>query len=240
VLELRGVEAAYGRSQVLFGIDISVGAGEVVTLVGRNGMGKSTTVRCISGLLPLKAGSVTFQGQRIDGAPSYQICQGGIGLVPEGRQIFPNLSVRENLTCHGVSRAPAETRWTLEHVLELFPTLAERLNHGGNNLSGGEQQMVAIGRALMTNPKLLVLDEATEGLAPLVREEIWRSVEILKQEQLSILLIDKNLERLLDLADRHYVIVKGRVAWSGTSAAFRADQTISQRYLEVAQTADHS
>jgi branched-chain amino acid transport system ATP-binding protein len=240
VLELRGVEAAYGRSQVLFGIDISVGAGEVVTLVGRNGMGKSTTVRCITGLLSLKAGTVTFRGRRIDRAPAYQICQAGIGLVPEGRQIFPNLSVRENLTCHGVSRTSAETRWTIERVLELFPTLAERLDHGGNNLSGGEQQMVAIGRALMTNPRLLILDEATEGLAPLVREEIWNSITALKREQLSILLIDKNLERLLGLADRHYVIVKGRVAWSGTSAAFRADRAISQRYLEIPQTADQS
>ena len=240
MLELRTVEAAYGRSQVLFGIDLTVDAGEVVTLIGRNGMGKTTTVRCICGLLALKAGTVSFQGRRIDLAPAYQICQGGIGLVPEGRQIFPNLSVRENLTCHGVTRTPAETRWTLERVLDLFPTLAERLHHAGNNLSGGEQQMVAVGRALMTNPKLLVLDEATEGLAPLVREEIWNSIAVLKRERLSILLIDKNLDRLLDLADRHYVLVKGHVAWSGTSAAFRADRSISQRYLEVTQAVDQS
>ena len=165
MLELRGVEAAYSRSQVLFGIDLTVAAGEVVTLVGRNGMGKTTTVRCIVGLMPLKAGSITFEGRPIDGAPSYRICQTGIGLVPEGRQIFPNLSVRENLICSGVSRDPAETRWTLDRVLAIFPRLGERIDHGGNKLSGGEQQMVAIGRALMTNPKLLIFDEATEGLA---------------------------------------------------------------------------
>jgi branched-chain amino acid transport system ATP-binding protein len=234
VLELRGVEAAYGRSQVLFGIDLAVGAGEVVTLIGRNGMGKTTTVRCIVGLLASRSGTVTFEGRRMEREPSYRICQAGIGLVPEGRQIFPNLSVRENLICHGVSRAHSETRWTLERVLQLFPRLAERINHGGNKLSGGEQQMLAIGRALMTNPKLLILDEATEGLAPLVREEIWRCIEDLKHERQAILLIDKNLERLLEIADRHFVIEKGRVAWSGTTHEFRADQTVSQRYLEIA------
>ncbi len=234
MLELRGVEAAYGRSQVLFGIDLEVGAGEVVTLVGRNGMGKTTTVRCIVGLLGLRSGAVTFEGRRIEREPSYRICQAGIGLVPEGRQIFPNLSVRENLICHGVSRARSETRWTFERVLQLFPRLAERINHGGNKLSGGEQQMLAIGRALMTNPKLLILDEATEGLAPLVREEIWRCIESLKRERQAILLIDKNLDRLLEIADRHVVIEKGRVAWSGTTPEFLADATVSQRYLEIA------
>jgi branched-chain amino acid transport system ATP-binding protein len=234
VLELRGVEAAYGRSQVLFGVDLSVCAGEVVTLIGRNGMGKTTTVRCIVGLLAPKSGAVTFEGRRIEREPSYRICQAGIGLVPEGRQIFPNLSVRENLICHGVSRDRSETSWTLERVLQLFPRLAERINHGGNKLSGGEQQMLAIGRALMTNPKLLILDEATEGLAPLVREEIWRCIESLKRERQAILLIDKNLDRLLEIADRHFVIEKGRVAWSGTTNEFRADETVSQRYLEIA------
>ena len=234
MLELRGVEAAYGRSQVLFGIDLVVGAGEVVTLIGRNGMGKTTTVRCIVGLLALRSGAVTFEGRRIEREPSYRICQAGIGLVPEGRQIFPNLSVRENLICHGVSRATSDIQWTLERVLQLFPRLAERINHGGNKLSGGEQQMLAIGRALMTNPKLLILDEATEGLAPLVREEIWRCIENLKRERQAILLIDKNLDRLLEIADRHFVIEKGRVAWSGTTREFRADETVSQRYLEIA------
>jgi branched-chain amino acid transport system ATP-binding protein len=238
VLELQAIEAAYGSSQVLFGMNLCVEAGEVVTLIGRNGMGKSTTIRCITGLLPLKSGTVTFRGRRIDRDPAYRICQAGIGLVPEGRQVFPNLSVRENLVCHGVSRAAGEIQWNLERVLELFPRLGERINHGGNELSGGEQQMVAIGRALMTNPRLLILDEATEGLAPLIREEIWSCIARLKREQLSILLIDKNLDRLLDLADRHYVIEKGRVAWSGSTREFRADQTISERYLEITQTSD--
>lgn len=238
MLELRGVEAGYGLSQVLFGIDITVGAGELVTIIGRNGMGKTTTVRCITGLTPLKSGTVTFEGRRIDSKPAYRICQAGIGLVPEGRQIFPNLSVRENLICHGVSRTTDQIRWTLERVLQLFPRLRERIDHGGNKLSGGEQQMVAIGRALITNPKLLILDEATEGLAPLIREEIWHVIQGLKRERQSILLIDKNLDRILELADRHYVIEKGRVAWSGSTREFCADPSISHRYLEVGQTAE--
>ncbi len=231
MLELQGVECAYGRSQVLFGIDLTVAAGELVTIIGRNGMGKTTTVRCIVGLLALKQGRVTFQGRRIDCEPSYRICQAGIALVPEGRQVFPNLTVRDNLSCNGISRRRRESRWTLERVLALFPRLAERIDQAGNKLSGGEQQMLAIGRALMTNPALLIMDEATEGLAPLVREEIWRCIEVLKQERLALLLIDKNLERVLELADRHYVIEKGRVVWSGSSAAFRAEASVVQRYL---------
>ncbi len=234
MLDVQDVEAAYGRSRILFGVSLTVQAGEVVTIIGRNGMGKTTTVRCITGLLPIKTGSITFERQRIDRAPSYRIAQAGIALVPEGRQIFPNLDVRENLICNGVSRSTNETRWTLERVLALFPRLAERLNHPGNKLSGGEQQMVAIGRALMTNPRLIIFDEATEGLAPLIREEIWRCIESLKREGLAILLIDKNLDRLLEIANRHYVIEKGRIAWTGSSDEFRADQTVSQRYLEVA------
>jgi branched-chain amino acid transport system ATP-binding protein len=239
VLELCGIEATYARSQVLFGIDLEVESGEVVTIVGRNGMGKTTTVRCIVGLMPLKAGSITFEGRRIDGAPSYRICQVGIGLVPAGRQIFPNLSVRENLICNGVSRGGANARWTLDRVLAMFPQLAERIDHGGYKLSGGEQQMLAIGRALMTNPKLLIFDEATEGLAPLVREQIWSCIEGLKRERQAILLIDKNLERMLAIADRHYVIEKGLMVWSGTSSELLADRTISRRYLEVGQAAEN-
>ena len=238
MLELSGVEAAYGSSQVLFGIDLAVRAGELVTIVGRNGMGKTTTVRCITGLLPVKAGIVSFDGQRIDRAPSYRICQAGVALVPEGRQIFPNLTVRENLVCHGVHRRQSDIRWNLDRVLTLFPRLAERFGQSGSNLSGGEQQMLAIGRALMTNPLLLILDEATEGLAPLVREEIWHCIEGLKGERQAILLIDKNLDRLLDLADRHYIIEKGRIVWNGSSAAFRADPSITQRYLEFEVAAD--
>jgi branched-chain amino acid transport system ATP-binding protein len=238
MLEMQGVECAYGRSQILFGIDLAVGAGELVTIVGRNGMGKTTTVRCIVGLLPLKAGTITFEGRRIDREASYRICQAGVALVPEGRQIFPNLTVRENLMCNGVSRRPSDLRWTLERVLALFPRLAERINHWGNKLSGGEQQMLAIGRAMMTNPKLLIMDEATEGLAPLVREEIWSCIESLKRERQAILLIDKNLDRVLEIADRHYVIEKGRVVWSGSSAAFRADASITQQYFEFDRVAE--
>ena len=237
MLELQGVECAYGRSQVLFGIDLAVGASELVTIIGRNGMGKTTTVRSIVGLLPLKAGTVTFEGRRIDREPSYRICQAGVALVPEGRQIFPNLTVRENLICNGVSRGNHDLRWTLQRVLALFPRLAERINQGGNKLSGGEQQMLAIGRAMMTNPKLLIMDEATEGLAPLVREEIWSCIASLKRERQAILLIDKNLDRLMEIANRHYVIEKGRVVWNGSSAAFRADASIAQRYLEFDRAA---
>jgi branched-chain amino acid transport system ATP-binding protein len=240
VLELEGVQCAYGRSQVLFGIDLAVGAGELVTIIGRNGMGKTTTIRCTVGLLPLQAGTVTFQGHRMDREPPYRICQAGIALVPEGRQIFPNLTVRENLICNGVSRAQRDVRWTLQRVLKLFPRLAERINQWANTLSGGEQQMLAIGRAMMTNPKLLIMDEATEGLAPLVREEIWRCIESLKQERQAILLIDKNLDRVLEIADRHYLIEKGRVVWRGSSAEFRADASITQRYLEFDRAAEQA
>jgi branched-chain amino acid transport system ATP-binding protein len=238
MLELSGVEAAYGASQVLFGIDLAIQAGELVTLLGRNGMGKTTIVRCITGMLAVKAGRVSFGGQRIDREPSYRICQAGIGLVPEGRQIFPNLTVRENLICHGVRRRPSDIHWDLDRVLGLFPRLAERFSQSGSNLSGGEQQMLAIARALMTNPRLLILDEATEGLAPLIREEIWRCIESLKRDQQAILLIDKNLDRLLELADRHYVIEKGRIVWTGSSTAFYADPSITRRYLEFEVTAD--
>ncbi len=238
MLDLSGIQFSYGRSQVLFGIDLAIREGEVVTMLGRNGMGKTTAVRCIMGLLRLKAGSVKFDGKRIDHQPSYMICQKGIALVPEGRQIFPNLTVRENLICNGVVRNEGEVRWTLEGVLQLFPRLAERLNHGGNTLSGGEQQMLAIGRALMTNPRLLILDEATEGLAPLVREEIWRCIQDLKRERLSILLIDKHLDRILEVADRHYVVEKGRTVWEGATAAFRADESVTRRYLEMSPRAE--
>jgi branched-chain amino acid transport system ATP-binding protein len=238
MLELSGVAAAYGSSQVLFGIDLAIQAGELVTLLGRNGMGKTTTVRCITGLLPVKAGTVSFGGRRIEREPSYRICQAGIGLVPEGRQIFPNLTVRENLICHGVRRRRSDIHWDLDRVLGLFPRLAERFSQSGSSLSGGEQQMLAIARALMTNPRLLILDEATEGLAPLIREEIWRCIESLKRDQQAILLIDKNLDRLLELADRHYVIEKGRIVWTGSSAAFHADPSITRRYLEFEVTAD--
>jgi branched-chain amino acid transport system ATP-binding protein len=233
MLEVRGLEAGYGQSQILFGMDLTVGKGEVVALLGRNGMGKTTTVRTVVGILPIGAGTIGFEGQPLAGLPAYKIARAGISLVPEGRQIFPNLSVRENLICGG--RAGADFgSWSLDRVLALFPRLAERLHQWGNRLSGGEQQMLAIGRALMTNPKLLILDEATEGLAPLIREEIWRCIGELKRDGLSILLIDKTLDRLLPLTDRNYVIEKGRAVWHGSPADFLADDSVRRRYLEIA------
>jgi branched-chain amino acid transport system ATP-binding protein len=231
MLQVAGLEAAYGDSQVLFGIDLAVGAGEVVTLMGRNGMGKTTTVHAIMGVMPPRAGTVTFDGRPIHGLPSYRIARLGLGLVPEGRQIFPNLSVRENLVA--TARAAGAPAWTLQRVYEFFPRLSERQGNMGNQLSGGEQQMLAIGRALMTNPRLLILDEATEGLAPLVRQEIWSVLGRLKREGQSILVIDKNVGALLALADHHHIVEKGRVVWSGSSAALAADLELQHRYLGV-------
>jgi len=228
MLEVRDLETAYGRSQVLFQVNLQVREGEVATLLGRNGMGKTTTVRSIMGIAPPRAGSIVFRGAPIAGLPSYKVAQAGIGLVPEGRQIFPNLTVRENL----VATERGEG-WNLARVLDLFPNLKHRLGHYGNQLSGGEQQMLAIGRALMTNPRLLILDEATEGLAPLVRTEIYRSIDRLKAEGLSILIIDKDVRALTRLADRHFVLEKGRVVWSGTSAELSASPQTQHRYLGV-------
>jgi branched-chain amino acid transport system ATP-binding protein len=231
VLEVTGIETCYGLSQVLFGLSLSIAPGEMVTLMGRNGMGKTTTVRSIMGLTPARTGSVRFFGQDIRGLPSYKIAKLGLGLVPEGRQIFPNLSVRENLVATAVGRDGGG--WTLNKVYELFPRLAERENSMGNQLSGGEQQMLAVGRALMTNPRLLILDEATEGLAPLVRAEIWRCLASLKQSGLSILVIDKNVDILTRIADRHFLIERGRVVWTGVSRELAAAPDIQHRYLGV-------
>ncbi len=230
MLDVKGIDTFYDRSQVLFGMELAVGQGEVVTLLGRNGMGKTTTIRSIMGLTRAAAGSIRFAGTEIRELPSYRIAQAGIGLVPEGRQIFPNLSVRENLVATAI---PRDKAWTFERVVALFPRLAERLNNMGGQLSGGEQQMLAIGRALMTNPRLLILDEATEGLAPLIREEIWACLTQLKSQNQSILVIDKNLDALTRIADRHYVIEKGRVVWSGSSAQLLANPTVQHRYLGV-------
>jgi branched-chain amino acid transport system ATP-binding protein len=229
MLEVRDLETAYGRSQVLFGVNLQIHQSEVVSLLGRNGMGKTTTVRSIMGITPPRAGSITFLGDAIQKAPSYRIAKAGIGLVPEGRQVFPNLTVRENLVATARSGGP----WTLDKVFSLFPQLKERTANYGNQLSGGEQQMLAVGRALMTNPKLLILDEATEGLAPLIRAEIYRSIERLKAEGLSILVIDKDLKALTRVADRHYILEKGRVVWNGDSAALAADASVQHRYLGV-------
>jgi branched-chain amino acid transport system ATP-binding protein len=231
VLELAGVETCYGLSQVLFGVSLSIAQGEMVTLMGRNGMGKTTTVRSIMGLTPARAGGIRFLGQEIRGLPSYKVAQRGIGLVPEGRQIFPNLTVRENLAATAVARNGGE--WTLASVYDLFPRLAERAASMGNQLSGGEQQMLAVGRALMTNPRLLILDEATEGLAPLIRAEIWRCLARLKGTGLSILVIDKNVGALTRVADRHFFIERGRVVWTGTSAELSAAPDVQHRYLGV-------
>jgi len=230
ILELAGVETSYGLSQVLFGLSLSVAAGEMVTLMGRNGMGKTTTVRSIMGLTPARKGSVRFAGAEIRGLAPYRVAQRGIGLVPEGRQIFPNLSVCENLVATAVVRTGD---WTLEKVYALFPRLGERAESMGNQLSGGEQQMLAIGRALMTNPRLLILDEATEGLAPLIRAEIWRCLERLKASGLAILVIDKNVGILTRVANRHYLIERGRVVWSGASRELAAAPQLQHRYLGV-------
>jgi len=233
MLAVQGLVAGYGGSRVLHGIDLRVDAGEVVTLLGRNGMGKTTTIRAIMGLLPPDAGRIAFDGADIAGLPPHRIAQRGIGLVPEGRQVFPTLSVEENLVATAANRAGGAPRWTLPRVLALFPRLAERRRNLGARLSGGEQQMVAIGRALMTNPRLLILDEATEGLAPLVRAEIWSVLATLREEGQAILLIDKNLAAIQRLADRHVVIEKGRVVWTGSSAELAAAPEIRDTYLHV-------
>ncbi len=234
MLELEGVETFYGRSQALFGVTLAVEAGEVVTLMGRNGMGKTTTVRSIMGLAPAAAGSIRFQGREIRGWPSHRIARLGIGYVPEGRQIFPNLTVRENLIATAANFAGAADPWTLERVLDLFPKLAGRINQPGRTLSGGEQQMLAIGRALMTNPVLMILDEATEGLAPLVREEIWACLEHnLKSAGQAIIVIDQHPKAMARIADRHYVMEKGRIVWSGSSTALLVDTAMQRRYLGV-------
>ncbi len=233
MLEVRDLQTAYGRSQVLFGVSLEIHPGQVVTLLGRNGMGKTTTVRSIMGIVRPQGGKILLKNKPLLGLPSYRIAQAGIGLVPEGRQVFPNLTVRENLLATAANRTGRENPWTLERVYLLFPNLKERKNNYGNQLSGGEQQMLAIGRALMTNPRLLILDEATEGLAPLVRSEIYRSIERLKAEGLSILVIDKDVKALMRVAEVHYVLEKGRVVWSGSSADLAASHDIQQRYLGV-------
>ena len=233
MLEINGLETAYGQSQVLFGMELNVGKGEVVTLLGRNGMGKTTTLHSVMGLVPSRSGNIRFQGQELQELPSYQIAKTGLSLVPEGRQIFPNLTVLENLVATASNRSQSENPWNLDRVFDLFPRLPNRIHHMGNQLSGGEQQMLAIGRALMTNPKLLILDEATEGLAPLIRNEIWNCVSNLKSAGQSILLVDKNIDALTRIADRHYIIEKGKVVWDGTSSELQGDQDLQHRFLGV-------
>jgi len=233
VLELCDVETSYGLSRVLFGITLAVAPGEMVSLLGRNGMGKTTTVRSIMGLTPATAGSIRFGGEEIRNLPSYRVAKLGIGLVPEGRQVFPNLTAHENLVATARNRSAAAEPWTLDKLWRLFPRLAERAGTMANLLSGGEQQMLAIGRALMTNPRLLILDEATEGLAPLIRDEIWRCLENLRAAGQSILVIDKNVEALTRIADRHYLIERGRVVWTGSSRELANAPDVQHRYLGI-------
>jgi branched-chain amino acid transport system ATP-binding protein len=233
LLEVDGIETCYGLSQVLFGMSLSIGPGEMVALMGRNGMGKTTTIRSIMGLTPARAGSIKFAGRDVRQLPSFRVAQLGIGLVPEGRQIFPNLTVRENLVAASHNRLGAADPWTIGKIHALFPRLAERADNMGGTLSGGEQQMLAIGRALMTNPLLLILDEATEGLAPLIREEIWNCLSMLKGRGQSVLVIDKNVGHLVRIADRHYIIERGRAVWSGSSEALIAEPDLQHRYLGI-------
>lgn len=233
MLELENVETYYGSIQALFGMSLRCEQGQVTTLIGRNGMGKTTTVGSIIGTLSSRAGEIRFQGEVINGRPAFEVAQLGIGLVPEGRQVFPNLSVRENLIATAANYSGSDDPWTLDKVLDFFPRLAERLGNQGNQLSGGEQQMLAVGRALMLNPRLLILDEATEGLAPLIRQEIWRRLEQLKESGLTILLIDKNIDEMAPIADRHFIIEKGQVVWQGDSEALTGDADLKARYLGI-------
>jgi branched-chain amino acid transport system ATP-binding protein len=234
LLEVRGLHTAYGSAQVLHGVDLDVSRGEVVGLLGRNGMGKTTLVRAIMGIVPSRAGTIRFDGEPILGETSHRIARRGIALVPEGRQVYPNLSVAEHLSAFARRGSDGRADWNPARVFEqLFPRLAERRGHLGSQLSGGEQQMLAIGRSLVTNPRLLILDEASEGLAPLVREEIWRALAALRGAGQAILVIDKYVQRLIDLADRQVIIEKGRVAWSGTSDALAAEPGLWHRYLGV-------
>ena len=233
LLQIENLQAAYGSSQVLFGVNLEVYSGTVVSLLGRNGMGKTTTIRSLLGITQASAGKVRFSGQEVQQWPAYRISRLGIGLVPEGRQIFPLLTVRENLLATAANRHNLNSAWDLKKVYDLFPILQDRRDQLGNSLSGGEQQMLAIGRALMTNPKLLILDEATEGLAPLIRDEIWGVLESLKEQGQSILLIDKNLEQLMRLVDQHFLMERGRIVWEGMSKELRKNTELIRRYLGV-------
>jgi len=233
MLKIAGLTTHYGSSQALFGIDLEIGTGEVATLLGRNGMGKSTTINSIMGIVPASGGTITFDGEELIGRESFKTANLGLGLVPEGRQIFPNLTAYENLVATASNHLGVANPWITDRVFDLFPELASRKSSMGNLLSGGEQQMLAIGRALMTNPKLLILDEATEGLAPLVRQKIWSALNLIAQDNMSILVVDKNLKDLLKIADRNYIIQRGKIVWNGTSDALRQDRDALHNYLGV-------
>lgn len=233
MLQVKGLTAHYGTSQALFGVDLSVGTGEVVTLLGRNGMGKTTTIHTIMGIVPASEGSALFDGTELVGQPSFRVANLGLGLVPEGRQIFPNLTARENLVATASNHLGQAKPWTTQRVFSLFPELADRASLMGNLLSGGEQQMLAIGRALMTNPRLIILDEATEGLAPLVRRKIWQALAQIRDAGLSILVVDKNLHDLMQIADRHFIIQRGQIVWAGNSSELEADLGARTKFLGV-------
>lgn len=233
MLTVKDIHTYYGDSQALFGVSLEINEAEVVTLLGRNGMGKSTTIKSIMGINPIRNGTISFNGEDIHTFPSYAVARLGLGLVPEGRQIFPNLTVRENILATAANHTGVSKPYVLDDILTIFPRLGDRLTNFGNQLSGGEQQMLAIGRALMINPKLLILDEATEGLAPLVRQEIWRGLGILKSKGLAILIVDKNIQALFTIAEKHYIMEKGKVVWQGTTGELQTNQTIQSRYLGV-------
>lgn len=234
ILQIEQLESGYGASQVLFGVDLHIQAGQVVTVLGRNGMGKSTLLKTLLGMLPVRGGSVRLEGQDTKGWSTDKIARAGVAIVPEGRMCFPNLTVKEHLTAFVAQRNPKATQeWTPDKVFDFFPRLRERQHNMGNQLSGGEQQMLAIGRALVTNPKLLILDEASEGLAPKIREEIWQCLDVLRAQGQTILIIDKYVERLMKLADHHIILEKGVVVWQGDSEGLAADQSLWERYLGV-------
>jgi branched-chain amino acid transport system ATP-binding protein len=233
MLLVENLEAYYGSSQALFGMALKVETGQVVTLLGRNGMGKTTTINSIMGIVANRTGRIEFDGRDVLNLASFRIAQSGLGLVPEGRQVFPNLTVQENLIATAGNRTGHPDPWTMDKIYDMFPALKERRGSMGNLLSGGEQQMLAIGRALMTNPALLILDEATEGLAPLVRQEIWACLGRLKAEKQSILVVDKNIADLMRIADHNYIIEKGKVVWEGSSAALARNKKVQEKSLGV-------
>ncbi len=233
LIEARGIHTHYGASHVLHGIDFVLHAGETLGLMGRNGMGKTTLLKSLLGLLPLTAGSVRVKGTDLTGAAPHRVARAGIAYVPEGRGIFPNLTVRENLVMAARPAAAGQASWTLDRVLDTFPRLAERMTHDGGNLSGGEQQMLTIGRALMTNPDALILDEATEGLAPLVARDIWRIIGEIRATGMATVIVDKNFSAVSSIADRAMILVKGAVVYDGSSAELREDKALHMRYLGV-------
>ena len=233
LLHAKGIQSFYGQSQVIFGIDLQINSGETIGLLGRNGMGKTTLIKSLLGLKNIKSGEIRFNGQAINGLSPDKIARLGLAVVPEGRQVFPNLTVLEHLTAFTANRNNAHKQWDVDSVFELFPRLKERQSNLGSQLSGGEQQMLAIGRALVTNPKLLILDEATEGLAPLIREEIWSCLKLLRQRGQSLIVVDKYVNRLIGIADRHVILERGQVAWMGSSSELSADTSLWSRYLGV-------